>query len=194
MYYIGRTAGDVLTETELIFKARRGDDAAWAELMRAHQEAVFRLAYLYLADSAEAEDAVQDCFIRAYGNLHRFETQKPLRPWLLRIVANLALNRKRSIGRYWAALQRTALQQPASDAEPEAEVSDGEVLWEAIKALPANMQTILYMRFFLELSVEETAQALNIAEGTVKSQTHRALEKLRTTMPLLSERSNDERS
>ena len=171
-----------MTEAELVLQARRGDDAAWAELIRLHQEAVFRLAYLHLADPAEAEDAAQECFIRAYRSLGRFDTNRPLRPWLLRIVSNLALNRRRSLGRYWAALQRAAQQEPFVEAGPEsldAANAETQQLWKAVKMLPTKTQTILYLRYFLELSLEETAQALNLPEGTVKSQTHRALEKLR---------------
>ena len=173
---------DALTEVELIQQSRRGDDAAWAELMRMHQDAVFRLAYLHLADPAEAEDAAQDCFIRAFRSLARFDASKPLRPWLLRIVTNLALNRKRSLGRYWAALNRAAQEQPAVDASPEI-VQEGKAesrkLWTTVKMLPVKMQTILYLRYFLDLPVDETALALDLPEGTVKSQTYRALKKLR---------------
>lgn len=180
--YRNNTAGELLIEVELVLKARQGDNTAWAELVGLHQQAVFRLAYLHLADPAEAEDAAQECFIHAYRSLERFDTSRPLRPWLLRIVSNLAINRKRSIGRYWAAVQRTARQQPMTQAGPEAAdeaKADEQLLWKAIKTLPAKMQAVLYLRFFLELPVEEVAQALNEAEGTVKSQTHRALEKLR---------------
>lgn len=167
-----------MAEKELILRATQGDDQAWVELVRLHQEAVFRLAYLHLADSAEAEDAAQECFIRAYRNLHRFDSSKPLRPWLLRVVTNLAHNRRRSAGRYWAALQRAAQQQPLVEPGPETRTESRE-LWEAIKTLPVAMQTILYLRYFLEIPVEETAQVLSVAKGTVKSQTHRALGKLR---------------
>lgn len=173
---------EILTEVELIQQSRRGDNAAWAELMRMHQDAVFRLAYLHLADPAEAEDAAQDCFIRAFRSLARFDLSKPLRPWLLRIVTNLALNRKRSLGRYWAALNRAAREEPAIDAGPELvqeEKAESRKLWSMVKMLPVKMQSILYLRYFLDLPVEETALALNLPEGTVKSQTYRALEKLR---------------
>jgi RNA polymerase sigma-70 factor (ECF subfamily) len=171
-----------LTEQELVSHARRGENAAWAELIRLHEEAVFRLAYLHLADPAEAEDAAQECFIRAYRNLNRFDAARPLRPWLLRIVSNLALNRMRSVGRYLAALQRAAQQQPPMAVGPDAksdEETESRELWSTVRMLPERMQTVLYLRYFLELSLDETAQALNLAEGTVKSQTHRALEKLR---------------
>ena len=171
-----------MTEAELILQARGGDDAAWAELVRLHQGAVFRLAYLHLGDSAEAEDAAQECFIRAYRSLGRFDTSRPLRPWLLRIVTNLAINRRRSAGRYWAALQRSAQRETTVVGEPQTydeKIAESRQLWQAVKVLPVKMRTILYLRYFLELSLDETAQTLKLPEGTVKSQTHRALEKLR---------------
>jgi RNA polymerase sigma factor (sigma-70 family) len=170
-----------LQEKELILRAQRGDNLAWADLVRLHQQAVFRLAYLHLADAAEAEDAAQDCMIRAFRGLRRFDVERPLRPWLLRIVSNLARNRRRSAGRYWAALQRAALQQPqiVAGADGESErLEEREDLWRAVRQLPTAMQNVLYLRFFLELSVEESGQVLEVAEGTVKSQTHRALGQL----------------
>lgn len=170
-----------MDEEQLIVRARRGDESAWADLVRLHQQAVFRLAYLQLGDSDEAEDAAQDCMIRAYKNLTRFEDGKPLRPWLLRIVSNLASNRRRSIGRYWAALQRAAREEPHAESGTQAATEqreEAEILWAAVRKLPANMQNVVYLRYFMELSIEESAQALGLAEGTVKSQTHRALERL----------------
>ncbi len=170
-----------MQEKELIQQARRGDNAAWAELVHLHQQAVFRLAYLHLGDAAEAEDAAQDCLIRAFRSLRSFDDGRPLRPWLLRIVSNLALNRKRSAGRYWAALQRAVRDEPRTAEGPargtEAK-QQSEELWRAAQKLPGNMQNVLYLRYFLDLSVDETAQTLEIAEGTVKSQTSRALERL----------------
>ncbi|UYN89660.1 MAG: sigma-70 family RNA polymerase sigma factor [Anaerolineales bacterium] len=170
-----------MDEISLVAQARQGSQSAWAELVRLHQQAVFRLAYLHLGDAAEAQDAAQDCFVRAFRHLGRFDAQRPLRPWLLRIVANLARNRRRSAGRYWAALQRAARQQPqaADSPQPGREAAEqAEELWAAVRRLPQRQQTVLYLRYFLELSVEEAAQALDLPVGTVKSQTHRALQKL----------------
>jgi RNA polymerase sigma-70 factor (ECF subfamily) len=104
-----------------------------------------------------------------------------LRPWLLRIVSNLARNRRRSAGRYWAALQKAVREQPHTAEGPQRgseRAQEAQALWTAVRRLPQNMQNVLYLRYFMQLSVEETAQALEMAEGTVKSQTHRALEKL----------------
>lgn len=183
-----------MDEASLIIKARRGDNAAWAELVHLHQAAVFRLAYLHLGNAAEAEDAAQDCLIRAFRSLDRFDETRPLRPWLLRIVSNLARNRRRSMGRYFAALQKAARAEPERIIEPQRsaeKAQSAQSLWQAVQRLPDAMQTLLYLRFFLELSVEETAQSLKIAEGTVKSQTHRALARLqgiiRTDFPFLEE-------
>jgi RNA polymerase sigma factor (sigma-70 family) len=183
-----------LQEKELIQLARRGDNPAWAELVRLHQQAVFRLAYLHLGDAAEAEDAAQDCLIRAFRSLRSFDEDRPLRPWLLRIVSNLALNRRRSAARYLAALQRAVRDEPITTDSPVGGTETkqhSEELWKAMQKLPGKMQNVLYLRYFLELTIEETAQALEIAEGTVKSQTHRALERLqtiiRTEFPALQE-------
>lgn len=183
-----------MDEANVVALARRGDQAAWAELVRLHQEAVFRLAYLHLGDAAEAQDAAQDCFVRAYKHLGRFDAQRPLRPWLLRIVSNLARNRQRSASRYWAALQRAARQQPQAAEGPQAgseAAQQAHEVWSAVRTLPARLQSVIYLRYFMQLSVEETAETLGQATGTVKSQTHRALQKLheiiRSEFPQLEE-------
>ena len=150
-----------------------------------HQEAVFRLAYLLLGDPADAEDAAQETFIRAYRALDRFDGARPLRPWLMQIAANLARNRLRSVGRYVAALRRALATEPEPvihAAADQASREDADLLWQAIRRLDASDQEIVYLRFFLDLPIEETAQALGIAEGTVKSRLHRALGRLRAVV------------
>jgi RNA polymerase sigma-70 factor (ECF subfamily) len=167
----------------LISRARQGDQAAWETLVSQHQEAAFRLAFLLLGDADEAEDAAQEAFIRAFRFLHRFDPARPLRPWLLRITANLAHNKRRAIGRRLAALQRlvhrippgSTTQEPSEESLPG---SDADVLWKAIRRLSATDQEIIYLRYFLELSVAETAEAVGVAPGTVKSRLSRALNRL----------------
>ncbi len=170
-----------MEELELIFLARDGDEAAWEGIMRQHQEVVFRLAYLRLGDPDEAEDAAQETFIRAYQALHRFDTTKPLRPWLLQIALNLVRNRQRSLGRYLAALQRWAQTDPYPDQEIEDVASDRQdssMLWQAVKRLSQRDQEVIYLRYFLELPIDEAAESLAIPTGTVKSRLHRALKRL----------------
>ena len=86
-----------MDNNDLISRARRGDDAAWEMLVRDHQDAIFRLAYLLLGDAHDAEDVAQEVFVRAFRALHTFDVTRPLRPWLLRITTNLAHNYRRSL-------------------------------------------------------------------------------------------------
>jgi RNA polymerase sigma-70 factor, ECF subfamily len=172
--------GDGVDEPALIEAARRGDADAWAALVRAHQEPLFRLAYLLLADPDEAEDAAQEALIRAHAALPGFEAGRALRPWLLRIVANTARNRLRSLRRSLAALQRAFRLTPESEPPPDAGASwEAETLWRAVRRLRHADQEVLYLRYFLDLSEAEAARALGVAQGTVKSRTSRALGRLR---------------
>lgn len=167
----------------LINLARQGDAAAWESLVFQHQEAAFRLAYLLLGDADEAKDAAQEAFIRAFRSLHRFDSTRPLRPWLLKITRNLVYNRRRAVGRYLAALQRLIRLTPEPILTPAADETlpreESQLLWQAVRRLNPADQEIIYLRYFLELSVAETAEAAGIAPGTVKSRLSRALERLR---------------
>ena len=156
--------------------ARQGDGAAWEDLVGEHQQPVFRLAYLLLGDPDEAQDVAQETFIRAYRAMHRFDAQRPLRPWLLRIAANLAYNRQRSLRRYLAALMRLAQDQPHTSPAHE---SGERLLGEAVGRLKWQHREAIYLRYFLGMSEAEMTDALEVAPGTVKSRLHRALDSLR---------------
>src|SRR5262245_41471553 len=95
-----------VSEDELIERVLAGDATAWPPLVSAHQESVFRLAYLLLGDAAEAEDVAQETILKAGQALGRFDRSRPLRPWLLQITRNLASNHRRTAHRRLAALQR----------------------------------------------------------------------------------------
>ena len=171
-----------MDESTLVRRAATGEAEAWEPLVRTHQQAVFRLCYLLLGDPDEAEDVAQETFLRAWNYLRRFDPERPLRPWLLSIASNLASNRRRSAGRYVAALMRAFRNEPLAPPSIEdrsARQMEASELWRAVQHLSLPDQQIVYLRYFLELSVAETAQALDVAEGTVKSRLSRALEKLR---------------
>jgi RNA polymerase sigma-70 factor (ECF subfamily) len=178
--------GRPLTENELVARSRSGDGTAYAELVRLHQEIAFRTAMLITRNAADAEEAAQDGFVKAYRALGRFRAGEPFRPWLLAIVANEARNRRRSAGRREALVLRAAAgeERPAGEAapSPEAALLAGErraALLRALGGLRDEDQLVLGCRYLLELSEEETAAALGVARGTVKSRTSRALERLR---------------
>ena len=152
--------------------------------MRAHQGIAFRTAYVIARDAADAEEAVQDGFVKAYRALARFRRGAPFRPWLLQIVANEARNRRRSAGRRASLALRAAVEARPGDAvpSPEAALLGQErraELVDAVNGLRDDERDVIACRFFLGLTEEETAQALDVKLGTVKSRTARALERLR---------------
>jgi len=170
------------SESELVTRALQQDGAAWETLVQMHQEPVFRLSYLLLGDADEAEDNSQETFLRAYHALDRYDLERPLKPWLLTIAGNLARNRRRSLGRYFGALQRLWHSDPRHSTtveEHSQQRSQSQSLWQAVQRLQPDHQQVIYLRYFLEMSVEETAEALGTAPGTVKSRLHRAIDRLR---------------
>lgn len=172
-----------MNEADQILLAQQGHEGAWATLVQQHQELLFRLAYLMLGDADEAADVAQEAFIRAFHALGRFDPARPLRPWLLQIAKNLARNRRRSVRRYLAAVGRWWQASPNQDEEPTAatmRTQEAQALWQAVQQLQMSDQEVIYLRYFLELSVADTATALGVAEGTVKSRLSRALIRLRT--------------
>lgn len=170
-------------EAELVSRARGGDADAYAALVAAHQEMTFRTAYLVLGDAAEAEDAAQEAFVKAYRALDRFRQGEPFRPWLLRIAVNAARNRRRAAGRR-AGLQLrveagTRRDDHAPSAEAVAMAAEERVrLLEAVNALPADDRLVIGARYFLDLPLEEIAALAGVRQGTVKSRLFRARARL----------------
>ncbi len=165
----------------LVERACRGDPAAFEELVLTYQSLAFRTAFMIAGDAADAEEAAQDGFVKAHRALRRFRRGEPFRPWLLAIVANEARNRRRARGRRAALILRAAAEPAAPDGDPEEAALATERrqrLLAAVERLRDDDRDVLACRYFLELSEEETAAALGIARGTVKSRTHRALSRL----------------
>jgi RNA polymerase sigma factor (sigma-70 family) len=170
-------------DAELIDRARRGDVMAYEELVRRHQAVAVRTAHLFAPDG-DAEDAVQEAFVKAHAALGRFRAGSPFRPWLLRIVANEARNRRRSAGRRAGLALRSAEDRRPDDAapSPESAVLARERrgwLLAGVNALRDDDREVIAARFFLELSEAEAATLLGLPRGTVKSRLSRALGRLR---------------
>jgi RNA polymerase sigma factor (sigma-70 family) len=175
------------SESELVERARRGDVEAYEQIVHAHQGIAFRVAYLVAGTESDAEDAAQEGFVKAYRALGRFRRGAPFRPWLLQIVANEARNRRRTAGRQARLALRTAAESRPGDAapSPEAALLAGEEraeLLAAVNGLREEERLVIALRYFLDLSETETAAALGIRHGTVKSRTARALARLRARL------------
>jgi RNA polymerase sigma factor (sigma-70 family) len=176
--------GRPLEEADVIGRAKRGDAHAYEELVHAYQGIAFRTAYVIARNAADAEDAAQEGFVKAWRALGRFREGAPFRPWLLQIVANEARNRRRSAGRREHLVLRAATEEPSGEAAPSPEAAlltaeTRERLLAAVNELPDDQREVISLRYFLELSEQEVAETLGIARGTVKSRTARALERLR---------------
>ncbi len=182
--YEASVVGRPLDESDLIQRAKRGDKHAYEELVHAYQGIAFRTAYVIAGNGADAEEAAQDGFVKAWRALGRFRAVAPFRPWLLHIVANEARNRRRSAGRRVQLALRAAAEEPSGGAapSPEAALLSGEVrqrLVAAVNDLPEDQRTVISLRYFVGLSEAEVGEALGLPSGTVKSRTSRALERLR---------------
>jgi RNA polymerase sigma factor (sigma-70 family) len=153
-----------------------------------YQDIAARTAYVVLGSAAEAEDAAQEGFVKAYYALSRFRAGAPFRPWLLQIVANEARNRRKSAARRQNLVLRVAVLDGASGHEPSPEASAlanerQQVLLDAVSALREDDRLVIACRYFLDLSEAETAATLGWPRGTVKSRLSRAIGRLRQRLP-----------
>ncbi len=178
--------GRPLEDAELVDLAKDGDVHAYEELVARYQGIAFRVAWLVARQAGEAEDAVQEAFVKAYLALPRFRRGAPFRPWLLRIVTNEARNRARSTRRREGLALRAAATAPG-DAAPSPEAAalardEAEALAVAVGRLREPDRLVIAYRYLFDLSEIETADALGVRPGTVKSRLSRALARLRTEL------------
>jgi RNA polymerase sigma-70 factor (ECF subfamily) len=176
-----------LDESDLVRRSQRGDEEAYEELVRMHQGIAFRTAYVFTGVAEDAQEAAQDAFVKAYRALGRFRAGAPFRPWLLKIVANEARNRRRAAGRREGLALRAAASAGAEDAAPSPEsallsAERREELLTALNHLRSEDREVIACRYFLDLSEEDTAAALGWKRGTVKSRLSRALDRLRAEL------------
>jgi RNA polymerase sigma-70 factor (ECF subfamily) len=183
--------GRPLEDAELVDRSSRGDVSAYEELVRRHQRVAIRVAFLSGGSAAEAEDAAQEAFVKAFRALPRFRAGAAFRPWLLAIVANEARNRRRAAGRRDRLAARFAAvggeDRPHGDAAPSPEEAvlageDRDALLRAVSAMRPEDRLVIAYRYFLELPEAETAAALGWPRGTVKSRLSRALGRLREAL------------
>lgn len=170
------------SEDALVARAKRGDADAFGVLVTRYQDLAQRTAFLIVRDGDAAQDAVQEAFVKAYRALPRFREGAPLRPWLLRIVANEAIGRARSSSRHRHSPLELAQRQPDPAQSPEAQALASERRGELLRALNElreDDRVVIAYRWFFDLGEAEMADALDIPRGTVKSRLSRAMTRLR---------------
>lgn len=173
---------------ELLGRMRGGDADAFAALMRLNNRRLYRLARGILKDDAEAEEAVQEGYVRAFTHLDRFKGEASLATWLARIVANEALGRLRRRRVLSASVVEFPVrpgQEGLPGASPEHAAARREIrrlIERAIDALPGPFRTVFVLRAIEQLSTKETAASLGIREETVKTRFHRANRLLREAL------------
>lgn len=181
-------------ESELISGLRAGRSSAYAALMRRNNQRLYRLARGVLGDDAEAEEAVQAGYVRAFTHIDSFKGEASVATWLARIVLNEAMTRQR---RRRPTVDIDHVSEQALDAEPagiatrrrepspEQALARREIsgaIEHAVDALPAAFRAVFILRAIEQLSIEETAVSLGIPEETVKTRLHRANKLLRATL------------
>ena len=172
-------------DTDLIARILSGDMQAFEKLMRLYNRTLYRTARSILRDEAEAEDAAQEAWLKAYRSLGAFRGGSKLSTWLVRIAANEALMRRRRNARAALTEPIDDLDMASSAAGPEREAQGAEarrMLEARIDALPDDYRAVFVLRALEELNVAETSAALGIPEATVRTRFFRARGLLRESI------------
>jgi len=176
------------TDEQVVSRVLAGDISLYELLMRRHNQRLYRIARSILRDDAEAEDVMQDAYVRAYQNLASFEGRARFVTWLTRIAIHEALARVRRRSRFQSLDESSESNgdfmksATTSERSPEQESYDRElsgVIEKAVLSLPDEYRLVFVLRDVEGLSTEEAAQCLNLTQENVKVRLHRAHAKLR---------------
>lgn len=179
---------DEFNQHQLVERARNGDRHAFQQIVESHKEQVFQLALGMTRNHHDAEDMVQEVFLKAYSSLQRFRGQAKLSSWLYRITLNTCHDARRrqrpeeprDLTEAGGVALRLAEESPAADPHRRSESQQiGHRVRSALGQLTAAERSVFVLRHYNQLSTREAAEALDRAEGTVKNLLFRALRKLR---------------
>jgi RNA polymerase sigma-70 factor, ECF subfamily len=183
-----------MADSELITRAASGDPAAFQALVERYRSMVYRVAYQFAGNHYDAEDIAQEVFIKVYRSLDKFRQDAQLSSWLYRIVMNACIDYRRRHAAAGVAppgeeTEHQLLNTPAETPGPEDRAYAGElgdVLETEINRLPQGQRIVFVMRHHQGLKLGEIADALGLAEGTVKRQLHAAVHRLRRALSRVS--------
>jgi RNA polymerase sigma-70 factor (ECF subfamily) len=178
-------------ETRLAKLARNGDRHAFAELVELYKDKIFHLAYRMLNNKHEAEDAVQETFLRVYTNLHRYDENQKFSTWIFRIATNHCIDRLRKRKHTAYSLDAEMPDGEGNDYYsmlashddlPEKQIILSETqqqIRKAIDALPEKYKAVVILRYLQDMSLQEISDVLDMPVTTVKTRVHRGREYLR---------------
>ncbi len=180
---------DSIPDGALVVDAQRGRRDAREELARRYRRPAFLFAYQLLGNRDDALDVAQDAMLKFFSSLERFESHRPVQPWLFRIVRNRAVDvvRRQKIRRAGSLDDPERAHEPAArpEASPELQAQKRQLqakVWEAIHRLPEKQREILVLRDYQDLAYAEISTVLGIPKGTVMSRLHGARKALRTAV------------
>src|SRR5579872_3078832 len=193
-----------IDETTLVTQSREGDATAFAELVRRYEAKIFRLAQHITGNREDAEDVLQESFLKAYEHLDQFQGNSKFYTWIVRIAVNQALMKLRrrktdksvSLDETIDTGEDTIVREIASwDEDPEQRFSReeiGQILESAIQGLEPPYRSVFVLRDMEDLSTEETAEALGLSVPAVKSRLLRARLQLREKLTRQFKRKGDD--
>ena len=177
-------------ETRLAKLARKGDQRAFAEIVDLYKDKLYHLGYRMTGNRQEAEDVVQETFLRVYRNLDRYDESHKFSTWIYRIATNLCIDRLRKRRSVYSLDAESSDHEgldgysmlPGDDRTPESELVLSEtqqMVREAMETLPPKYKSVMVLRYLQDLSLQEISDVLNMPVTTVKTRVHRGREFMR---------------
>ncbi|OXS59335.1 RNA polymerase sigma factor SigW [Cohnella sp. CIP 111063] len=177
-------------ETRLARLALKGDQRAFAEIVDMYKDKLYHLAFRMTGNRQEAEDVVQETFLRVYKNLDRYDENQKFSTWIYRIATNLCIDRLRKRRAVYSLDAESSDHEgldgyamlPSDDRTPESELLLSEtqrLIQESIATLPIKYKSVMILRYLQDLSLQEISDVLDMPVTTVKTRVHRGREFLR---------------
>ncbi|TJY39628.1 sigma-70 family RNA polymerase sigma factor [Cohnella pontilimi] len=163
----------------LVLAAKAGDDEAFYHLITLHEKKMYRIAYTYLKNKADALGAVQESTCRAYMQLRKLKEPQYFGSWLIRIVMNYCADEMKKRARRTGRGHTAIAAENQDEANGESALLEKVLLESAISQLDGNYQKVIQLKYYHDLTITEIAKTLNKPEGTIKTWLHKALGGLR---------------
>lgn len=177
-------------DTRLVKLARKGDHHAFAEIVSLYKDKLYHLAYRMTGSRQEAEDVVQDTFLRVFKNLDSFDEKQKFSTWIFRIATNQCIDRLRKKRKMYSLDAESSdhegfdgyAMMPGDDRTPERELllsETQELIQKAMETLPPKYKSVMILRYMQDLSLQEISDVMGMPVTTVKTRVHRGREFLR---------------